>query len=215
LQKNAVNCGGKWQVKQLKLPEILKKEYVRTAILLVVVVVSVFAFWIGLTTALRTEYPMLAVASGSMEPTLYKGDLIMVQGVSSAQDIVVGRDDAVPPGDVIVFHKPTDTSELIVHRAVDKEFRGGKWYFQTKGDANSGADNWDGNWETDCDLAENHLVGKVVGHVSHIGYIPLFLREFLWTPIGMILVVALLLLFLFYDYIPFPRKKNQQDALTP
>jgi len=188
---------------------------VRTAVLLVVVVVSVFAFWIGLTTALRTEYPMLAVASGSMEPTLYKGDLIMVQGVSSAQDIVVGRDDAVPPGDVIVFHKPTDTSELIVHRAVDKEFRGGKWYFQTKGDANSGADNWDGNWETDCDLAEDHLVGKVVGHVSHIGYIPLFLREFLWTPIGMILVVALLLLFLFYDYIPFPRKKNQQDALTP
>ena len=202
-------------MKQLKLPEILKKEYVRTAILLAVVVISVFAFWIGLTTALRTEYPMLAVASGSMEPTLYKGDLIMVQGVSSAQDIVVGRDDDAPPGDVIVFHKPTDTSELIVHRAIDKEFRGGKWYFQTKGDANSGADNWDGSWETDCDLAGDYLVGKVVGHVSHIGYIPLFLREFLWTPIGMILIVALLLLFLFYDYIPFPRKKNQQDAVTP
>ena len=202
-------------MKQLKLPEILKKEYVKTAILLAVVVVSVFAFWIGLTTALRTEYPMLAVASGSMEPTLYKGDLIMVQGVSNAYDIIVGRDDAVPPGDVIVFHKPTDTSELIVHRATDKEFRDGKWYFQTKGDANSGVDNWDGNWETDCDLAENYLVGKVVGHVSHIGYIPLFLREFLWTPIGMILIVALLLLFLFYDYIPLPRKKDQQDALTP
>ena len=199
-------------MKQLKLSEILKKEYVKTAILLAVVVVSVFAFWIGLTTALKTEYPMLAVASGSMESTLYKGDLIMVQGVPNASDIMVDRDDAVPPGDIIVFHKPTDTSELIVHRAIDKELRGGIWYFQTKGDANSGADNWDGNWKTDCDLAENYLVGKVVGHVSHIGYIPLFLREFLWTPIGMILIVALLLLFLFYDYIPLPGKKNPQDA---
>ena len=191
-------------MKQLKLSEILKREYVKTAILLAVVVVSVFAFWIGLTTALRTEYPMLAVASGSMEPTLYKGDLIMVQGVPNASDIMVGRDDAVPPGDIIVFHKPTDPSELIVHRAIDKELRGGTWYFQTKGDANFSPDSWE--------LAEDHLVGKVVGHVSHIGYIPLFLREFLWTPIGMILIVALLLLFLFYDYIPLPGKKDQQDA---
>jgi len=185
---------------------------VKTAILLAVVVVSVFAFWIGLTTALKTEYPMLAVASGSMEPTLYKGDLIMVQGVLDGYDIKVGPKDSAEPGDIIVFHKPTDPSELIVHRAIDKELRGGTWYFQTKGDANSGADNWDGNWKTDCDLAENYLVGKVVGHVSNIGYIPLFLREFLWTPIGMILIVALLLLFLFYDYIPLPGKKDQQDA---
>lgn len=199
-------------MKQLKLSEILKREYVKTAILLAVVVVSVFAFWIGLTTALKTEYPMLAVASGSMEPTLYKGDLIMVQGVLDGYDIKVGPKDSAEPGDIIVFHKPTDPSELIVHRAIDKELRGGTWYFQTKGDANSGADNWDGNWKTDCDLAENYVVGKVVGHVSRIGYIPLFLREFLWTPIGMILIVALLLLFLFYDYIPLPGKKDQQDA---
>ena len=191
-------------MKQLKLSEILKREYVKTAILLAVVVVSVFAFWIGLTTALKTEYPMLAVASGSMEPTLYKGDLIMVQGVSTGYDIKVGPKDSAEPGDIIVFHRPTDPSELIVHRAIDKELRGGVWYFQTKGDANFSPDSWE--------LAEDHLVGKVVGHVSHIGYIPLFLREFLWTPIGMILIVALLLLFLFYDYIPLPGKKDQQDA---
>ena len=193
----------------MKLSEILKREYVKTAILLAVVVVSVFAFWIGLTTALKTEYPMLAVASGSMEPTLYKGDLIMVQGVLDGYDIKVGPKDSAEPGDIIVFHKPTDPSELIVHRAIDKEFRGEMWHFQTKGDANNYPDNWG---QGDCDLAENYVVGKVVGHVSNIGYIPLFLREFLWTPIGMILIVALLLLFLFYDYIPLPGKKDQQDA---
>ncbi|UCF59163.1 MAG: signal peptidase I [Candidatus Bathyarchaeota archaeon] len=188
----------------MKLSEMLKKEYVKTAILLAVVVISVFAFWISLTTALKTEYPMLAVASGSMEPTLYKGDLIMVQGVSTGVDINVGPKDSAEPGDIIVFHRPTDPSELIVHRAIDKELRDGTWYFQTKGDANFSPDSWE--------LAEDHLVGKVVGHVSHIGYIPLFLREFLWTPIGMILIVTLLLIFLFYDYIPLSRKKDQQDA---
>jgi len=193
----------------LKLSEILKREYVKTAILLAVVVVSVFAFWIGLTTALKTEYPMLAVASGSMEPTLDKCDLIMVQGVLDGYDIKVGPKDSAEPGDIIVFHKPRDPSELIVHRAIDKELRDEMWYFQTKGDANHGPDDWGPG---ECDLAENYLVGKVVGHVSHIGYIPLFLREFLWTPIGMILIVALLLLFLFYDYIPLPGKKDQQDA---
>lgn len=196
-------------MKQLKLSEILKKEYVKTAILLAVVVVSVFAFWIGLTAALKTEYPMLAVASGSMEPALYKGDLIMVQGVSNASDIKVGLKNSAEPGDIIVFHSPRNPSELIVHRAVDKEFRDGIWYFQTWGDANSSPDSWGPG---DCDLAENYVVGKVVGHVSNIGYIPLFLREFLWTPIGMILIVTLLLIFLFYDYIPLPGKKDQQDA---
>ncbi len=188
---------------QMKLRELLDKEYVRTAILLGIVVISVFTFWIGLTTALGTEYPVLAVASGSMVPALHKGDLIMVQGVSNICDIVIGYDDGTPPGDIIVFHKPTDPSELIVHRAIDKNLVGGECYIKTKGDANNAADGWQ--------VAEDHLVGRVIGHVSSIGYIPLFLREFLWTPVGMVLVVALLLVFLFFDYIPFIGKKGTVD----
>lgn len=195
----------------MKLQEILKKDYVKTAILLGIVVVCVITFWYGITAALGTKYPLLAVASESMEPVLYKGDLIMVQGVANACDIKVGPKDAAEPGDIIVFHKPTDPSELIVHRAIDREFRGGIWYFQTRGDHNSSPDNWDGDWKTDCDLAETHVVGKVLGHVSHIGYIPLFLREFLWTPVGITIVVALILIFLFYDYIPFPGRKNKEE----
>lgn len=166
--------------------------------------ISVFAFWIGLTTALGTEYPVLAVASGSMVPALHKGDLIMVQGMSNVCDIVAGRDDADPPGDIIVFHSPRISGELIVHRAIDKELKGGECYFETKGDANTGADSWE--------VTEEHVVGRVIGHVSSIGYIPLFLREFLWTPVGMVLIVALLLVFLFFDYIPFIGKKGGVDA---
>ena len=193
----------------------MKKEYVKTAILLAVVIVGVFAFWIGLTTALKTEYPMLAVASGSMEPALYKGDLIMVEGIVDGGDVVVGPNDVDPPGDIIVFHSPRVRSELIVHRAIDSERRGGTWYFQTKGDANSGADNWDGDWNTDCDLAEEYVVGRVFGQVPTIGYIPLYLREFLWTPVGMMLIVTLLLVFLFYDYLPLPWRKDKIDAPEP
>ena len=183
---------------------MLKKEYVRTAILLGVVVISVFAFWIGLTTALGTEYPVLAVASGSMVPALHQGDLIMVQGVSNVCDIVVGGNDTTPPGDIIVFHSPTSRNDLIVHRAIEKELRDGECHFKTQGDHNNSEDRWT--------VSEEHVVGRVIGRVSSIGYIPLFLREFLWTPVGMILIVALLLVFLFFDYIPFIGKKDDLDA---
>ena len=150
----------------MKLSEILKKEYVKTAILLAVVVVSVFAFWIGLTTALRTEYPMLAVASGSMEPTLYKGDLIMVQGVSNGYDIKVGPKDSAEPGDVIVFQ--TSHPEPIIHRVVKISEEDNKVYFQTKGDHNAGS----GTQE--LRVSEDTVYGKAWLRIPWLGYVKIW-----------------------------------------
>ncbi len=183
----------------------LRGNHVKVIVLMGVIVVSILSLWLGFRAFLKTDYPLLAVTSVNMVPTLQFGDLIMVQGVSNACDIVVDRDDAVPLGDIIIFHNPTDSSELIVHRAIDKEFRGGMWYFQTKGDYITGPDIWDYHYK--CDLAEEYVVGKVVGHVSHVGYIPLFLREFLWTPTGMLIVLILLLICSLYMRRPSLRKK--------
>jgi len=178
----------------------LRSNHVKVIVLMGIIVVSILSLWFGLRAFLKTDYPLLAVTSVYMVPTLQFGDLIMVQGVSNACDIVVGRVAAVPPGDIIVFHKPTEPSELIVHRAIDKEFRDGKWYFQTKGDANTSTDPWG-------PVAENYVVGKVVGHVSNIGYIPLFLRDFLWTPTGMLIILILLLICSLYMRRPSLRKE--------
>jgi len=61
----------------LKLKEILKNDYVKTIIFLAIMILSVMGFWFGLKAVLKTEYPLLAVASGSMVPTLNVGDLIV------------------------------------------------------------------------------------------------------------------------------------------
>ena len=82
-----------------KLGELMRRSYVQTAIMVVVIVVCVVAFWYGLRFVFRTESPLLAVASGSMEPVLYEGDLILIQGMPDVSEIVAAPKDAEPAGD--------------------------------------------------------------------------------------------------------------------
>ncbi|MDH4221344.1 MAG: hypothetical protein OEV19_01220, partial [Candidatus Bathyarchaeota archaeon] len=82
------------RVKRAKLAELLRKDYVQTVIMVIITIVIVIVFWYGLRFAFRTEHPLLAVASGSMEPVLYEGDLILVQGVQNALEIRVAPKDA-------------------------------------------------------------------------------------------------------------------------
>ena len=156
-------------------------------------------FWLGLKAGLRTEYPLLTVASGSMIPTLNVGDLIMVQGVMNASEL---RAAPKPEGDVIVFRSPRVEGELIVHRAVYKEFDEGEglWYVRTQGDANSGPDTWGL-------VSERDLVGKVIGKAPLIGYIPLKIR----TPEGIVFVVVLIALILVAEYLPALFKKQPEQ----
>ena len=118
----------------MKLPDVLKRDYVQTGIMIIVAILAVLVFWYGLSFVFRTENPILAVASGSMEPVLYAGDLILVEGVQNFSDIHVASEDADPPGDILVYQGPED---LIVHRAIDKRVVNGRYIFITHGDANS------------------------------------------------------------------------------
>jgi len=195
-----------------KLSKALKNEYVQTAILGIILLGGVFAFGFGLKVALGTEYPLLAVASGSMIPTLNVGDLIVVQGVPASEISAAPR----PNGTMIVFHRPyyprgggfllfTTGDELIVHRVIAKVENGGAWYFQTKGDNNYSPDYW-GNTPPDTlngMVSSELLVGKVVGVVPWVGNVPLFIR----TPLGMTFMIFLILLIIFAEFIPVLSKK--------
>jgi len=177
----------------LKQSETLKSEFTKTAILLVIVLISVGGFWLALRAALRTEFPLHAVVSESMVPTLQVGDLLVVQGVVDASEI-----NAAPEtGDVIVFRKPTDPSEFIVHRAIDKIHGGDQWFFITQGDNNPGPDSWK--------VPESDVIGRVVGRVPLLGY----LKIFLGSPWGIALFIILILILLFADYIPMLREKSK------
>lgn len=186
-------------VKRAKLAKILRKDYVQTAIMVVITVGSVFAFWYGLRFAFKTDHPLWAVASGSMTPTLRKGDLILVQGVQNACRIQAALKDAPEPGDIIVFHQPGNPSELIVHRAVEKEKQGGTWYFTTWGDANSIPD--------PRPVSEHDVVGKVVGRVPLLGYIALFFEP-LYVKVAFILLWIAFLILL--EFIPLARKRVKE-----
>jgi len=187
-----------------RLSNAMKHGYVKTVILAVIIIGGVMAFWFGLRAGLRTEYPLLTVASGSMIPTLNVGDLILVQGAPDASSLNAAPE---PDGDVIVFRSPRMDGELIVHRAVYKEFHEGFWYFRTQGDANFGEDRWFGDDVWEGMVSERRLIGKVVGKAPWIGFIPLYIR----TREGIILIVILILLVVFAEYLPVLSRKQPEQ----
>ena len=188
------------RVKRAKLAELLRKDYVQTVIMVIITIVIVVVFWYGLRAAFRTEHPLLAVASGSMEPVLYKGDLILVQGVENALEIHVAPKGDNPPGDIIVFHKPTYPPDLIVHRAVGNG-TDTSYYLITQGDANPRPDGWK--------VRESDIVGKYTGvKVPLLGHIALFFEP-LQVKVAFILLWIVLLIIL--ELVPLSREKVEKS----
>ncbi|MBT8172248.1 signal peptidase I [Candidatus Bathyarchaeota archaeon] len=176
----------------MKLPDAIKKDYVQTVIMIAIVVFAVLLFWYGLSFVLKTGNPVLAVASGSMEPVLYKGDLIVIEGIENPANIKVGIKDSIVPGDIIVFNEPGISEELIVHRAVEKIDNGdGSYSFKTWGDNNGFKDGWT--------VEENDIVGRYLDiKIPWLGNIALYFASFevkvafiaLWIVVIVIVEVA-------------------------
>jgi len=169
----------------------------RAIFLIMLALLGSFVLQEALVLALRTEHPLHTPISGSMYPTLKIGDLLIVRGGLSGNDIVAGPQ---PVGDIIIFAKPGHPDELIVHRAVRKFQEDGEWYFITKGDANT-YDDWEmWRWK----ISESNVVGKVIVSVPLLGYFLRFLDETkayfgeygvtLRTILIIVLIVALFLL---------------------
>lgn len=82
---------------------------------------------IGVGIAITGTWPfMVAVQSGSMEPHIHKGDVIILFGLNRVGDVVTWVEGAKinykmfgDYGDVIVYHPNGDTSKTpIIHRVV-------------------------------------------------------------------------------------------------
>jgi len=83
------------------------EEWKREVAWLVIALVVVFGIHTGLRVALHTDSPLVIVVSGSMEPVFYRGDIILLKGVTSP--------DQVKVGDVIVYKRP-GYEYPIIHR---------------------------------------------------------------------------------------------------
>ncbi|MFA5365105.1 MAG: signal peptidase I [Candidatus Bathyarchaeia archaeon] len=185
----------------MKLPELLKRDYVKSIIMIVAVIAIVMLFWYTLSFVLGTEHPVLAVASESMEPVLYKGDLIIVEGVQNVSAIHVGTKDASVPGDIIIFYKPYDPTERIVHRAVEKIDNGDDTYsFKTWGDNNDYPDPWTIN--------ESALIGRYIAKIPWLGNIALAFADF---TVKVALVVLCVVVLILVEFLPIVLQKRKRD----
>ncbi len=137
-----------------------------------VVGVVVITLGYGLPTVLGVSQPILAIATGSMTPTLPRGELVVIHHVAP---------QAIKVGTIIAFHVsclPAPT----VHRVIKIVSGGPNWVFQTKGDANHAQD--------PCTVPYADVIGALLVAAPYAGFLildPLFAG----AVIALLAVVAL------------------------
>lgn len=105
------------------------------------------------------KYYSIAIASGSMEKVLSKGDIVIVEKINkNYQELKKGNIIAYKYDGVIVVHR-------IVKIIKDKE----KIYIYTKGDANKNIDNYF--------IEEKNVIGTVKFKIPYIGLPTVWLNE--------------------------------------
>lgn len=97
-------------------------------------------------------YQSYIVYSGSMEPSVPMGALVVAKPVDPA---------TIEVGDIIVFHSP-DQGVILTHRVIAAQEVDGQPLFHTKGDANDFID--------PTTLKFDDKVGKVVYDIPWMGY---------------------------------------------
>ncbi|MBR6792400.1 MAG: signal peptidase I [Ruminococcus sp.] len=140
-------------------------------------------------------YCPLIVLTGSMEPEISSGDLIIVKQIDSSE---------VKENDIIAFFDPDGNGQsILTHRVVNITEEDGKTAFITKGDAN--------NSEDRQPVPSDQLVGGYVLRIPGMGNIAMFMQ----TTAGLIVCVVLPLIILVgFDFIRRRQfeKTSRQDT---
>ncbi len=133
-------------------------------------------------------YKPFIVLSGSMEPAILAGDLIVTKVVAPEQ---------IVKNDIIAFRAEKNT--VVTHRVTDVRTEDGLT-FLTKGDANTGAD------AKAVSVAD--LEGIYLWRAAGVGRFAMFLQ----TPLGMLLfVITPLCLFILYDITSRNRRNRKKE----
>jgi len=172
-----------------------RSDLVKTSFLMILVVGATFGGYGLFMLAMGTTSPLVVVTSESMEPTLYRGDLAVIQARAPDQihlgDIVVYQDTTYMPG------------TAIIHRVVSINVINGTYYYTTKGDHNPSADPGTRTY--------SEIVGVVIFVVPQLGNVSLFLR----TPLGLLLIVAVFLAILFVPEAACKKKEHTEAESQP
>ncbi len=148
-------------------------EYIVLVLAVILVLIAVLTY-----IAPHLGWRVDTVVSGSMEPCLKVGSLVVTRPV---------KPETIKVGDIITY-KPTPKSETpMTHRVNDIKVNS-PLSFITKGDANSHPD--------PASVPARNVVGKICFHLPYAGYVTGFLK----TSLGFLLGLAVPALFVITMY---------------
>lgn len=115
-------------------------------------------------------YQIYSIDSGSMNPTLPVGSLILIQ-----------KQPEYAKDDIITFRAEANPKTVITHRVVSREKDDdiSKHFYQTKGDANEDPD--------PEPVDASRVIGKVIFHAPIIGHLPTFAK----TQTGFVILIII------------------------
>lgn len=104
------------------------------------------------------KYYAIAVASGSMEPNISKGDVVIVEKIDNKKNIEIGS---------VIAYKYNGV--IVVHRLVKKEIHKDTYYYYSQGDANNDIDGYI--------IYEKDIIGIVKVKIPFVGFPTVWLSE--------------------------------------
>ena len=135
------------------------KETIGWIVYIAILIGLIYGIPRGLTYVLKTDYPMASITSGSMWPSLKKGDFILIKGVENKEEIGIG--------DIVVYKNPKG---FTIHRVVKMN----EDTFVTKGDANN---------VEDTPVSYDEIIGKPIAindkplRIPFLGMVNLFINR--------------------------------------
>lgn len=105
------------------------------------------------------HYYAIAIASGSMEPNISRGDVVIIEKLDEQYD-------KLEVGQVIAYRYE---GIIVVHRLVNIIKDNGKYYFYSRGDSNESDDNWV--------ITEDMIIGTVDHKIPFVGLPTVWLNE--------------------------------------
>lgn len=160
----------------MKIWEIIYYVFFAMAVMIaLLLIISIFP--------IRGNYQILAVQSGSMEPGIKTGGLVVVKP-SPTYKI----------GDIITF--ALDQKKIAAtHRINDIRLEAGKPIYTTKGDANNAPDQ--------REVLPKEIIGRVIFSLPFLGY----LLNVVKTPFGFMLIIVIPGIIIIYDEIKKIKKE--------
>lgn len=156
------------KLKKLNLFSNLKKIGNLAYVLIILLIISASAVLVISTVKIPGNYKFLIVESGSMEPAILRGAIVITKPEADYKK-----------NDIITISESANSKVSLTHRIVGIEKRDGNTLYTTKGDANE---------DPDAEKRfKKNVVGKALFSIPFLG----FVVDFAKTKSGLLLLIII------------------------